>query len=63
MKNRKKLSKKSTFGGLKGSKHSIMEQVKAARKQSRDEEIQTHGKPINYRKVMDSKKQYNRKKK
>ena len=40
---------------------SIMEQVKWARKQSRDEEIQKHGKSINYRKVMDSKKQYNRK--
>ena len=39
-----------------------MEQVKAARKQSREEEIQTHGKPVNYRKVMASKKQYNRKK-
>ena len=39
-----------------------MEQVKSARKQSRDEEIQKHGKSINYRKVMASKKQYNRKK-
>jgi len=43
-------------------KHSVMEQVKAARKQNRDEEIQTHGKSINYRKVMESKKKYNRKK-
>lgn len=43
-------------------KNSVLEQVKAARKQSRDEEIQTHGKSINYRKVMASKKQYNRKK-
>lgn len=41
---------------------SIIEQVKSARKQSRDEEIQKHGKSINYRKVMASKKQYNRKK-
>ena len=39
-----------------------MEQVKAARKQNREKEIQTHGKSINYRKVMASKKQYNRKK-
>ena len=39
-----------------------MEQVKASRKQSREEEIQRHGKSINYRKVMASKKQYNRKK-
>ena len=40
----------------------IMEQVKSARKQSRDEEIREHGKSINYLKVMASKKQYNRKK-
>ena len=39
-----------------------MEQVRAARKQSREEEIKTYGKSINYRKVMASKKQYNRKK-
>jgi hypothetical protein len=43
-------------------KSSVLEQVKASRKQSRDEEIQKHGKSINYRKVMASKKQYNRKK-
>ena len=43
-------------------KNSVLEQVKSARKQSREEEIQTHGKSINYRKVMASKKQYNRKK-
>jgi len=39
-----------------------MEQVKAARKQSREDEIQAHGKSINYRKVIASKMQYNRKK-
>jgi len=43
-------------------KNSVMEQVKASRKKSREEEIQTHGKSVNYRKVMASKKQYNRKK-
>jgi len=43
-------------------KSSIMEQVKASRKQSREKEIQIHGKSINYRKVMATKKQYNRKK-
>lgn len=43
-------------------KISVLEQVKASRKQSREEEIKTHGKAINYRKVMESKKQYNRKK-
>jgi len=42
--------------------NSIMEHVKAARKQSREEEIKSYGKSINYRKVMASKKQYNRKK-
>ena len=48
---------------MKGKKKNpVMEQVKAARKQSREEEIKTHGKSINYRKVMESKKQYNRKK-
>jgi hypothetical protein len=48
---------------MKGKKkNSVMEQVKASRKQSREEEIQRHGKSINYRKVMASKKQYNRKK-
>jgi hypothetical protein len=46
----------------KKKKNSVMEQVKASRKQSREEEIQKHGKSINYRKVMASKKQYNRKK-
>ena len=43
-------------------KSSVLEQVKAARKQSRDEEIKTHGKSINYRKVIESKTRYNRKK-
>ena len=43
-------------------KNSVLEQVKASRKQSREEEITIHGKSINYRKVMASKKQYNRKK-
>ena len=46
----------------KVKKNSIMEQVKAARQQSRDEEIKTHGKLINYRKIIASKMQYNRKK-
>jgi hypothetical protein len=46
----------------KKKKHSVMEQVKASRKQSRKEELTAHGKAINYRKVMASKKLYNRKK-
>ncbi len=60
MKNKKKLIQKSPGGGFRAL--AVLEQVKAARKQSREEEIQTHGKSINYRKVMESKKQYNRKK-
>jgi len=43
-------------------KNSVLEQVNAARKQSREEELKAHGKAINYQKVMASKKQYNRKK-
>ena len=42
-------------------KNSILEQVKAARKQNREEEIKIHGKPINYQKIAKSKKVYNRK--
>lgn len=37
--------------------------IKAARKKSREEEIRNFGKPINYNKVVASKKVYNRKKK
>ncbi len=59
-KNKKKLSKKSPLGKFRGLQ--VLEQVKASRKQSREEEIAAHGKAINYRKVMASKKQFNRKK-
>lgn len=44
------------------TKNKVLEQVKASRKQSREEELKTHGKAINYRKIMESKKVYNRKK-
>lgn len=44
----------------KKNKH-ILDIIKAARKQSREEEIQLHGKPINQIKVIQSKKVYNRK--
>lgn len=60
MKNKKQLTNKPPKGGFSGL--AILEQVKAAQKQSRNEEIQIHGKSINYQKVMASKKQYNRKK-
>ena len=39
-----------------------MEYVKPARRGSREAEIEQHGHPINYRKVVPSKKAYNRKK-
>ena len=60
MTKRKKLTNKSPIWGFR--KLQVLEQVKASRKQSREEEITAHGKSINYRKVMASKKQYNRKK-
>jgi hypothetical protein len=44
-------------------KNSVLDQVKASRKQSRSEEIQAHGKAIHYHKVMASKKKYNRRRK
>ncbi len=44
-------------------KNKVLEQVKAMRKQSREEEIKTHGKPINYKKIIASKKLYKRKNK
>ena len=37
-------------------KNKVLEQVKAMRKQSREEEIKSHGKPINYKKIIASKK-------
>lgn len=43
-------------------KNKVLEQVKASRKQNRAEELNSHGKAINYRKIMESKKVYNRKK-
>ena len=45
----------------KNSAKIVMQAVKASRKQSRDEEIKTYGKPLNYNKVIASKKIYNRK--
>jgi len=43
------------------TKNKVLEQVKASRKQNREEELKTHGKAINYRKIVESKKVYNRK--
>jgi len=44
------------------TKNKVLEQVKPSRKQSREEDLKTHGKAINYRKIVESKKVYNRKK-
>ena len=38
----------------------IIQVVKIARKQSREEEIKIYGKPLNFNKVIPSKKTYNR---
>jgi hypothetical protein len=40
----------------------ILDIIKTARKQSREEEIQLHGKPIKQTKIVQSKKVYNRNK-
>ncbi len=40
----------------------VIQAVKAARKRSREEEIEQYGKPINHNKIVPSKKIYNRKK-
>lgn len=42
--------------------NATMLMLKAAKKQSREEEIKNHGKPVNYLKISKSKKIYNRKK-
>jgi hypothetical protein len=39
----------------------ILFAVKSARKASREEEIKQHVKPVNYQKIAESKKVYNRK--
>lgn len=54
-KNKSKL-KKTSFKGL-----SVMQQIKAARKASRDEEIRLHGKPLKISSIVSSKQKYNRK--
>ena len=41
----------------------IIQAVKAARQKSREEEISLHGKPVNYQKIVQSKKIYTRKNK
>ncbi|MPN55947.1 hypothetical protein SDC9_203631 [bioreactor metagenome] len=45
----------------KKKKNNILEIVKAARKQSRQEEISQHGKPVRFSKIVTSKKIYSRK--
>jgi hypothetical protein len=53
---RKKMNKKNRV------ESSVLQQVKAARKQSREEEINQHGKTLNFGKIIETKKVYNRKK-
>lgn len=48
------------MGGFRGL--SVMGTIKASRKASREEELRQHGKPVNHRKVAESKRVYNRKK-
>lgn len=43
-------------------RNTVTDMLKSARRKSREEEISTHGKPINYKKVVPSKKVYKRKK-
>lgn len=62
MKKNKKLPKLNFKNKKYDHEKSILEQVKAARKQSRDEEIKSHGKTLNYAKIIESKKVYKRKK-
>jgi hypothetical protein len=47
---------------MKKKSKEILAIIKAARKQSREEEIRLHGKPIHRSKVVPSKKLYKRKK-
>ena len=48
---------------MKRKPDDILLALKAARKQSREDEIKAHGKPICYTSVVKSKKQYTRKRK
>ena len=49
-------AKNAQFNGLL-----VMQQIKAARKASREEEIRLHGKPLKISSVVSSKLKYNRK--
>lgn len=48
-------AKNAQFNGL-----SVMQQIKAARKASREEEIRLHGKPLKISSIVSSKLKYNR---
>lgn len=47
----------------KNKNNQIKDIIKSARKQSREDEIKAHGKPISYQKVAETKKAYKRLKK
>lgn len=46
----------------KKKRNPIIDSLKIAKRNSRNEEIALHGKPINYSRIVKSKKVYNRKK-
>ncbi len=46
----------------KKKRNLIIDSLKVAKRNSRNEEIALHGKPINYKRIVKSKKVYNRKK-
>ena len=46
----------------KKKRNTIIDSLKIAKRNSRNEEIAMHGKPINYLKIVKSKKVYSRKK-
>jgi len=57
-----KTKKKTTTYKRKKKRNTIIDSLKVAKRNSRNEEIAMHGKPINYLKIVKSKKVYSRKK-
>ena len=47
----------------KKKRNPVLDSLKIAKRNSRNEEIALHGKPINYKQIVKSKKVYNRKNK
>ena len=57
-----KTKKKTTTYKRRKKRNTIIDSLKVAKRNSRNEEIAMHGKPINYLKIEKSKKVYSRKK-